>query len=119
MGTYRFRNDLNSVQEGLLRFASKLTVNKGEADDVLQGISLKALDSEDMYVPNTDSKGWIYTIMRNIFFNNYRRIVRIQTFANQTECLYHLNLPQNSGYTSTEETCDLIKDVPHCQFVVS
>ena len=76
MNTYSFRKDLISVQEELLRFAYKLTADKEEANDLLQETSLKALDNEDKYMPDTNFKGWMYTIMRNIFINNYRRIVR-------------------------------------------
>ena len=106
MNTYSFRKDLISVQEELLRFAYKLTADKEEANDLLQETSLKALDNEDKYMPDTNFKGWMYTIMRNIFINNYRRIVREQTFVDQTDNLYHLNLPQNSGFASAEGTYD-------------
>ena len=87
MNTYSFRKDLISVQEELLRFAYKLTADKEEANDLLQETSLKALDNEDKYMPDTNFKGWMYTIMRNIFINNYRRIVREQTFVDQTDNL--------------------------------
>ena len=107
MNTYSFRKDLISVQEELLRFAYKLTADKEEANDLLQETSLKALDNEDKYMPDTNFKGWMYTIMRNIFINNYRRIVREQTFVDQTDNLYHFNLPQNSGFASAEGTYDL------------
>lgn len=107
MNTYSFRKDLISVQEELLRFAYKLTADKEEANDLLQETSLKALDNEDKYTPDTNFKGWMYTIMRNIFINNYRRIVREQTFVDTTDNLYHLNLPQNSGFVSTEGAYDL------------
>ena len=63
---------------------------------LLQETSLKALDNEDKYTPDTNFKGWMYTIMRNIFINNYRKVVRDQTFVDQTENLYHLTLPQAS-----------------------
>ena len=107
MNTYSFRKDLISVQEELLRFAYKLTADKEEANDLLQETSLKALDNEDKYMPDTNFKGWMYTIMRNIFINNYRRIVREQTFVDQTDNLYHLNLPQNSGFANAEGYYDL------------
>lgn len=107
MNTYSFRKDLISVQEELLRFAYKLTADTEEANDLLQETSLKALDNEEKYIPDTNFKGWMYTIMRNIFINNYRRIVREQTFVDQTDNLYHLNLPQNSGLTSVEGAYDL------------
>ena len=79
MNTYSFRKDLLAVQEELLRFAYKLTADREEANDLLQETSLKALDNEDKFEPDTNFRGWMYTIMRNIFINNYRKIVREQT----------------------------------------
>ncbi|RGM45669.1 MULTISPECIES: RNA polymerase sigma factor [Bacteroides] len=107
MNTYSFRKDLLAVQEELLRFAYKLTADREEANDLLQETSLKALDNEDKFEPDTNFKGWMYTIMRNIFINNYRKIVREQTFVDQTDNLYHLNMPQDSGFASTEGSYDL------------
>lgn len=68
-----------------------LTANREEAKDLLQDTTLKALDNEDKYIDNVNFKGWVFTIMRNIFINNYRRVVRNQTIIDQTEDLYHLN----------------------------
>ena len=94
MKSLSFRKDLIGVQEELLRFAYKLTANREEAN-------------EEKYVPDTNFKGWMYTIMRNIFINNYRKIVRDQTFVDTTDNYYHLNLPQDSGFDSTEGAYDL------------
>ena len=107
MKTFNFTQDLVNIQSELLRFAYKLTANREEANDLLQETSLKALDNEDKYIPDTNFKGWMYTIMRNIFINNYRKVVRDQTFVDQTDNLYHLNLPQDSGFDSTEGAYDL------------
>ena len=50
----------------------------------------------------------MYTIMRNIFYKIiYRKTVRDQTFVDQTDNLFHLNLPQDSGFDSTEGAYDL------------
>ena len=102
-----FRKNLIGIQDELLRFAFKLTADREDANDLLQETSLKALDNEDKYTPDTNFKGWVYTIMRNIFINNYRRVVREQTFVDQTENLYHLYLPQDMAYESTERSYDL------------
>lgn len=67
MNSMTFKKDLIGVQNDLLRFAYKLTSDREEANDLLQETSLKALDNEDKYMPDTNFKGWIYTIMRNIF----------------------------------------------------
>ena len=99
----------------LRRTCYRYVVDSNRADDLLQETSLKALDNEDKYTPDTNFKGWIYTIMRNIFINNYRKTVRDQTFVDQTENLYHLNLPQDSGFESTESNYDLkeIRKIVH------
>lgn len=107
MGTSTFTQNLLGMQTELHRFALKLTANHEEANDLLQETSLKALDNEDKYTPDTNFKGWMYTIMRNIFINNYRKTVRDQTFIDQTDNLFHLNLPQDSGFESTEGNYDL------------
>ena len=59
MNSISFKKNLLSVQEELLRFAYKLTADREEANDLLQETSLKALDNEDKYIPDTNFKGWI------------------------------------------------------------
>lgn len=107
MNNATFTRDLLDVQNDLLRFAYKLTANREDANDLLQETSLKALDNEDKYTPETNFKGWVYTIMRNIFINNYRKVVRDQTFVDTTDNLYHLSQSQDSGFESTESAYDL------------
>lgn len=119
MNSITFKNELVGAQEELLRFAFKLTADREEANDLLQETSLKALDNEDKYTPETNFKGWIYTIMRNIFINNYRRVVREQTFVDQTENLYHLSTPRDEAQDYTESAYDLkemrriVNSLPH------
>ena len=97
-----FQNRLMGLQGNMLNFAYMLTSNRDDAYDLLQDTTLKALDNEDKYVENVNFKGWVFTIMRNIFINNYRKVVRSATIIDQTEDLYHLNLPQESGLDTPE-----------------
>ena len=107
MRTANFAQDLLSVQTELLNFAYKLTADREEANDLLQETSLKALDNEDKYTAETNFKGWIYTIMRNIFINNYRKALRDQTYVDQTENQFYLNQNIDSEGDSTEGSYDL------------
>ena len=107
MNTKTFTQDLLKVQNDLLHFAYKLTSDREEANDLLQETSLRALDNEEKYMPDTNFKGWMYTIMRNIFINNYRKVVRDQTFVDTTGNLYHLNTPHDLTSDSTESAYDL------------
>lgn len=102
MNSNDFQNRLLSIQSNLLNFAYMRTSNRDDAYDLLQDTTLKVLDSESKFVENTNFKGWVFTIMRNIFINNYRKIARSATVIDQTEDLYHLNLPQESGFETPE-----------------
>ncbi len=97
-----FKNRLVGLQGNLLNFAYQLTSNREQAHDLLQDTTLKALDNEEKYVDNVNFKGWVFTIMRNIFINNYRQNVRKATVVDQTEDLYHLNICQDSGLATPE-----------------
>ena len=102
MSSKNFQTKLLDLQSNLLNFAYLLTNNRDDAYDLLQDTTLKALDNEEKYVDNVNFKGWVFTIMRNIFINNYRKVVRSATIIDQTEDLYHLNLPQDSGIDTPE-----------------
>lgn len=118
MGSNEFKSSLMSLQGNLLNFAYMLTSNRDDAYDLLQDTTLKALDNEDKYTDNTNFKGWVFTIMRNIFINNYRRVVRSATVIDRTEDCYHLNLSQDSGLETPEgsfaaqEITNAINDFP-------
>ena len=107
MRTANFAQDLLSVQTELLNFAYKLTADREEANDLLQETSLKALDNEDKYTAETNFKGWIYTIMRNIFINNYRKALRDQTYVDQTDNQFYLNQNIDIEGDSTDGSYDL------------
>ena len=85
MSSKNFQTKLLSLQGNLLNFAYLLTSNRDDAYDLLQDTTLKALDNEDKYVENVNFKGWVFTIMRNIFINNYRKVVRSATIIRSEE----------------------------------
>lgn len=59
-------------QEEMYQWAYRLTRNYDDAQDLLQSILLCALKSVGMYTEENNISGWLYTIMRNIFFNTTR-----------------------------------------------
>ncbi|MDE5584719.1 MAG: RNA polymerase sigma factor [Muribaculaceae bacterium] len=102
--TSSFINKLIGLQGNLMNFAYQLTSNRETAEDLVQDTTLKVLDNEEKYVDNVNFKGWVLTIMRNIFINNYRRQVRSATIIDTSEDLYHLNISQESGLATPEGT---------------
>jgi RNA polymerase sigma factor (sigma-70 family) len=62
--------------ESLQPFAISLTRDHEEAKDLCQETLYKAFAYRDKYEQGTNIKAWLYTIMRNIFINDYRRNAR-------------------------------------------
>ena len=117
MKTANFAQNLLSMQTELLHFAYKLTADREEANDLLQETSLKALDNEEKYVAETNFKGWIYTIMRNIFINNYRKTLRDQTYVDSTDNQFFLNLGVDIEDDSMQGGLRFEGNAPHCECI--
>lgn len=104
-----FQQQLLALQTHLYNFAFLLTSNRDDAHDLLQDTTLKALDNEEKYHDNTNFKGWVFTIMRNIFINNYRRAVKNCVKADDSDDLYQLNAPDESTYISPENSYTIVE----------
>lgn len=107
-----FTENLVNIQHDLFRFAAKLTANENDARDLLQETSLKVLDNENKFTPDTNFKGWAFTIMRNLFINDYRKVVREQTYVDQTDNQHYLNKSENYAVDMIESVCD-VKEMYH------
>lgn len=102
MRSSQFQYDIINLQSNLFSFAMMLTKNRENANDLVQDTTLKALGSEDKFKEGTNLKGWLFTIMRNLFINEYRRSAYAATVIDTTDSLYHLNLYQESGLEAPE-----------------
>ena len=76
MEHFEFIKNLLSIQCNMLSYARLLTSDIDDARDLTQDTTLKALVNWRKYIDNTNFKGWILTIMRNIFINQYRKMSR-------------------------------------------
>lgn len=73
MSIQEFNALVVSNAEGLKPFAISLTRDHEEARDLCQETLYKAFANREHYKPGTNIKAWLFTIMRNIFINDYRR----------------------------------------------
>ena len=62
--------------DSLYRVALRLTGNPAEADDLVQETMLKAYRAWHQFEKGTNAKGWLLTILRHAFINEYRRRTR-------------------------------------------
>ena len=84
MSTVEFDQLLIRNTNYLKPFAMTLTRDTESAKDLLQETLYRALANKEKYNPGTNIKAWMYTIMRNIFINNYRRSVKQNTIFDNT-----------------------------------
>lgn len=100
-----FQQSVLKMQPNLLAFARQLTSDRDEANDLVQETTLKALNSADKFVDESNFKGWMLTIMRNTYINNYNRAARRNTVVDTTPNQIHLNLVQDSGFHAPDGMC--------------
>src|SRR5436189_1059564 len=62
--------------DSLYRVALRLTGNAAEADDLVQETMLKAYRAWHQFEKGSNAKGWLLTILRHAFINEYRRRIR-------------------------------------------
>lgn len=72
-------------------FAYNLTKNVEDAKDLYQETAFRAMTNRDKFRPGTNFKAWLFTIMKNIFINNYRKKVKANTIMDSTDNLYYIN----------------------------
>jgi RNA polymerase sigma-70 factor (ECF subfamily) len=56
----------------LRAFACTLAGTRHQADDLMQSAILRAIAAAHQFSPGTNFKGWIFTILRNVFYNQWR-----------------------------------------------
>jgi RNA polymerase sigma-70 factor (ECF subfamily) len=102
MSTADFEKLIAQHNQYLQPFAISLTENVDDAADLCQETMLRALLNRQKYSLDVNIKGWLYTIMRNTFINNYRRSKRMVKLpdTNAVETLFEAAglTAKNEGY---------------------
>jgi RNA polymerase sigma-70 factor (ECF subfamily) len=96
MAAIEFNQMLVSNAEFLRPFAITLTRDQEQAKDLFQETLYRALANREKYNVGTNIKAWLYTIMRNIFINNYRRKSKQQTIFDASPNEYLININQGA-----------------------
>lgn len=110
MSTVEFNQMLVNNAEFLKPFAITLTRDSEAAKDLFQETLFRALSNKDKYSVGTNIKAWLYTIMRNIFINNYRRKVKQNTIFDSTPNDFLINQTQSVVANNAESNLRL-KDI--------
>jgi RNA polymerase sigma-70 factor, ECF subfamily len=77
-GQQRQRLDFSEYLDGLYGYAMVLSHNRAEAEDLVQETCLRALRAVGGLREQSNVKGWLFTILRNIWLNQVRRTRSVQ-----------------------------------------
>lgn len=91
MTQIEFSKMVQNEASPLHNYAYQLTRNTEDAHDLVQETMLKAFTYHSKFAEGTNLKGWLYTIMKNSFINNYRRMVKRNTFIDSTDNSFYLD----------------------------
>jgi RNA polymerase sigma-70 factor (ECF subfamily) len=111
MSTVEFNQMLVKNADFLKPFAITLTRDSEAAKDLFQETLYRAISNKDKYNVGTNIKAWLYTIMRNIFINNYRRKAKQQTIFDNTPNEFLLNNAPSVVIDGTAESNLRIKEI--------
>ncbi|HRN89971.1 sigma-70 family RNA polymerase sigma factor [Hyphomicrobium sp.] len=71
-----FEHDLVGAISHLRAFARSFANDPARADDLVQETLVKAWNSRDSFTPGTNFRAWLFTILRNVYFSQHRKLRR-------------------------------------------
>ncbi|MEX0967318.1 MAG: RNA polymerase sigma factor [Bacteroidia bacterium] len=107
MTTQAFNTQVIDSSTSLKPIALSLTKDSEDANDLIQETMLRAISSKDKFREGTNLKAWLYTIMKNIFINNYRRKMKRNTIIDTTDNNYFINSTDRTIYNNGESNLNM------------
>ena len=95
----------------------KLTRDINDAEDLIQETIYRALSNEDKFQEGTNIRAWLFTIMKNIFINDYRKKIKRNTLIDSTDNLYYINT--SSTISNEGERAFVMNDIKNALMKIS
>jgi RNA polymerase sigma-70 factor (ECF subfamily) len=92
MTAAEFQTQIASLRPTLRTLTRRFTLDSDERMDLVQDTVLKALTYREKFREDTNLTGWLFTIMRNTYINNYRKKQRARTLNDYTRERHFTNI---------------------------
>ena len=109
------RSDLLSVVPNLRAFAVSLCGNPDRADDLVQETLVKAWSNFDSFVEGTNLPAWLFTILRNIYYSEYRKRRREVADSDGIHAAKLASAPAQTGHMDFLDFREALQKLPHDQ----
>lgn len=118
-GTYKTKAEKDQFYEqefvphmdSLYNFAFRLTTNEDDANDLLQETYLKAYRFIESYQQGTNSKAWLFRILKNSFINDYRKKSKAPSKVDYQEVEGFYNSEDEEFQSTTDLRSDVVQDL--------
>ncbi|WP_143308050.1 RNA polymerase sigma factor [Chitinophaga vietnamensis] len=94
MSSVEFNTLLVGNADFLKPFAFTLTKDAEQAKDLYQETLVRALSNREKYLEGTNIRAWLFTIMRNIFINHYRKKMKQRIISEPALSNFFINYQQ-------------------------
>src|SRR3954469_3676030 len=101
-----FETAIAGLRTTLTGFTHRFTSNREESHDLVQDTMLKALIYRNKFRKDTNLKGWLFTIMKNTYINNYRKAQKARTSHDYSKDLYKLNVEDDHTFNRPQESLE-------------
>src|SRR5690606_41336033 len=102
MTRFEFNTLVVQHTESLRGYALHFTRDDEDAIDLVQDTMLKAVTYHGRFKEGTNLKGWLYTIMKNTFINNYRRFIKTSALVSQSDEIPNADLLHSAASNAGE-----------------
>ena len=111
----QLRADLLKVVPNLRAFAVSLSGNPDRADDLVQETLVKAWTHFGSFVEGTNLSAWLFTILRNIYYSEYRKRRREVADSDGTIAGRLATPPEQIGHMEYLDFRSALQKLPHDQ----
>lgn len=113
--TAEFKSALLGEVQQLRFFALSLTNAPDRADDLVQETLIKAWAAADRFQAGTSIRAWLFTIMRNTFFSDYRKARREVQDTDGEQAAKLTSFPEQGGHMDLEDLKAALMQLPEEQ----
>src|ERR1700710_3192696 len=97
------KNDMLATIPSLRAFAFSLCGNADRADDLVQETLMKAWINQNSFTQGTSMSAWLFTILRNVFYSEYRKRRREVEDADGTMAARLVSVPEQNGHMDLQD----------------
>lgn len=105
------REELISNIPNLRAFAVSLSGNPERADDLVQEALMKAWANIDMFEVGTNMRAWLFTILRNVYYSEFRKKRREVEDADGKMAAQLASHPEQFGHLDMADFRDALNEL--------